>query len=140
MKSDNKKIIQKIFDAGFLTPREKNILQKRLMGYTLEQIGLELNLTRERIRQLGVKIRKKMLENMNKEDLLEFKKHVGSIRESNKSSSWSLQEDRKLKKMHSEYYNAFIDEAAKEFGKSKNAIRSHLTEYFRKGWTKIKKK
>ena len=65
---NNKKII-KIYDAYFikynsifdesesiLKESDYNIFIKRINNYTLEQIGIELNLTRERVRQKIVKI------------------------------------------------------------------------------------
>ena len=43
-----------------LTPREEKILKLRLKGYTLEQVGYEFGLTRQRIHQIEPKIYRKL--------------------------------------------------------------------------------
>ena len=54
MKLKKEEIIQKM--SEFLTSRERRILEMRLEGDTLQKIGQEFRVTRERIRQLGIRI------------------------------------------------------------------------------------
>lgn len=48
-------------DTSFLTPREEAILEQREKGLTLEQVGKNFNVTRERIRQIETKAHRKIL-------------------------------------------------------------------------------
>ncbi len=66
---DRERIMQKIFNENFLTLREKKILKMRLEEYTLQEIGKEFGLTRERIRQILEKINQKISDNLNKEEV-----------------------------------------------------------------------
>ena len=45
------------------SPRQRKILRMRLEGFTLDEVGKELNLTRERVRQLESKIINKLRRN-----------------------------------------------------------------------------
>lgn len=48
-------------DTSFLTPREEAILEQREKGLTLEQVGKNFNVTRERIRQIETKAHRKII-------------------------------------------------------------------------------
>lgn len=78
-------IIEKVLEDNFLTPRRKNILRMRLRGLSLEQIGLEMGLTRQRIQQLSVSIREKIKENLSSNELREYVREVEIIKQKNKS-------------------------------------------------------
>jgi len=69
-------ILQKIMESDFLTERRKKILEMRLQGKTLEQIGQNFNITRERVRQIGQNINKKIAKNLTKEELKSYEKAV----------------------------------------------------------------
>lgn len=64
---EEEKVIQKIYK--FLAPRESEILEMRLEGQTLQEIGDEFGISRERVRQIGKKINQKIAENLTKEEL-----------------------------------------------------------------------
>lgn len=67
---EKEEIIQKVLE--FLTPREGRILKMRLEGYTLQEIGQEFGVTRERVRQIGKTINQKIAKNLNKEQLKNY--------------------------------------------------------------------
>lgn len=47
-------------DTSFLTPREEAVLEQREKGFTLEQVGKNFGVTRERIRQIETKANRKI--------------------------------------------------------------------------------
>jgi len=57
--------IKKALTADFLTERQKEFLRRRLEGQTLEQIGNEFGISRERVRQIGEVIKKKLHKNLS---------------------------------------------------------------------------
>jgi transcriptional regulator len=59
MKKD--KTIKNGLRSKFLTPRERKIMSMRLGGRTLQEIGQEFGITRERVRQIERKIKRKLL-------------------------------------------------------------------------------
>jgi len=69
-------IVQKVLK--FLTPREGRILKVRLEDHTLQEIGKEFGVTRERVRQIGKKINQKIARNLTKEEL---KDYINSVRQ-----------------------------------------------------------
>jgi RNA polymerase sigma factor (sigma-70 family) len=72
-------VTQKILDSDFLTNRQKRILELRMKGLTLKSIGQELGVTRERIRQIGEKIKRKLKENLSPEELGQYIRERKSI-------------------------------------------------------------
>lgn len=75
------RVIQKIFNGDFLTPRERKILKMRLEGYTLQEIGQEFKVTRERTRQLGKKINRKITKNLTQEELEDYISSVHRLKQ-----------------------------------------------------------
>ncbi|TSC76023.1 MAG: hypothetical protein G01um101431_1041 [Parcubacteria group bacterium Gr01-1014_31] len=65
-------VLQKIMQEDFLTPREKKILSLRLEGKTLQEVGEEMGVTRERIRQIGLRIKRKLGESLTKPELAAY--------------------------------------------------------------------
>jgi len=70
--NDRNTVTQKILCSAFLTVRQKRILELRTKGLTLAKIGQELGVTRERIRQIGEKIKYKLEENLSQEELKQY--------------------------------------------------------------------
>ena len=58
MGENHLKLAKKVLQT--LTPREEKILKLRLEGYTLEQVGYEFGLTRQRIHQIEPRIYRKL--------------------------------------------------------------------------------
>ncbi len=56
LSKDIKNLILKELPTIFKKDREKEVLIKRIEGYTLEEIGNEFNITRERVRQIELKV------------------------------------------------------------------------------------
>lgn len=54
-----------------LTPRERQILNERIEGKTLEQIGEEMVVTKERIRQIEYRVIEKLRDGLRRRELLE---------------------------------------------------------------------
>lgn len=65
-------VIDKIFEGNVLTEREKSILRLRIAGKTLREIGRSFGLSRERIRQIGEKIKDKLKGNLTVEEQREY--------------------------------------------------------------------
>lgn len=65
-------IEKKIFEGSFLTERQKTILQLRISYHTLADVGHEIGVTRERIRQIGETIKRKLRDNLTEEELKEY--------------------------------------------------------------------
>ena len=80
----------------------KNVVLKRLKGFTLEEIGKELGLTRERVRQIEASIFRKMELNVTDKELENFLNYVKIY--SGKDLFISL---RKVKKIFQDEYYLF---------------------------------
>lgn len=131
-------IIEKVLASDFLTSREKEILQSRLEGKTLQIVGEKFGITRERVRQIEEKIKYKIIDKLEHQEVEDYSHAVGVIRSMNTEEGnyfelaranhpnaynpWHMGEIKIFKEM----YDKFIQNAAEELGRSRGAIRSRL--------------
>lgn len=72
MSEQDEKILYKILQEEFLSPREKKIISLRFEGKSLQEVGEQMGVTRERIRQIGVRIKRKLRENLTKQEVAQY--------------------------------------------------------------------
>lgn len=70
-----RELVERLLSVGFLTDREKDILKMRLgmesyKAFTLQEIGDKYGITRERVRQIGVSIVRRIKKNMPEETVV----------------------------------------------------------------------
>lgn len=70
-----KELVERLLQVSFLTDREKDILKMRLgigeySATTLQEIGNKYGITRERVRQIGSSIVRRIKKNMPEEDIV----------------------------------------------------------------------
>ncbi|MEK7524714.1 MAG: sigma factor-like helix-turn-helix DNA-binding protein [Patescibacteria group bacterium] len=70
--SNPNEILQRIARGDFLTPREQKILSLRLEGKTLQEVGVVIGVTRERVRQIGERIRRKLNKNLSQQEIDDY--------------------------------------------------------------------
>jgi DNA-directed RNA polymerase sigma subunit (sigma70/sigma32) len=54
------RVMVELYNEGHFSRLDRNVIALRLLGYTLEEIGVKLFLTRERIRQIESKVTRKL--------------------------------------------------------------------------------
>ena len=69
-------IVAKVLEAEFLTDRDKKILKLRLSGKTYQEIGDFFGVTRERVRQIGDKIKRKLSKNLTSQELKDYTQQI----------------------------------------------------------------
>ncbi len=69
-------LLRKIDDGNFLNINEKNILKKRMKGKSVKEIGKENNLSKQKIENIVLKIKKKIKNNLTKKELSIFVKEL----------------------------------------------------------------
>ena len=80
--SELKKMISEVLAT--LTPREERVLRKRFgiglkRDYTLEEVGVEFNLTRDRIRQIEARVLRKLRHPSKSNNLRNIVSDIGEL-------------------------------------------------------------